>query len=131
MLAMLWLLVSTVLSNNGLMFILQITPNPETPQKVCANCEYQLESSMLLWKRIKFTQSVWTRYQDRIRDSITTDDKPIICDKDLLLNCHLCASGFDYRGLQSHLRSKHGTDHVSGCELCMILLQRTVLLSSW
>lgn len=45
------------------------------------------------------------------------------CDNELLLNCHMCARSFDLHGLQFHLASEYGEDHLNSCRMCKILCE--------
>lgn len=90
--------------------------------KVCSNCEYHIESTLLLQKRVKFAQHIWMKFQDQIQDTQDLEQTPIVCDKDLLLNCHQCGSNFDHIGLKAHINEVHGQDHAADCVFCSILL---------
>lgn len=107
---------------------LTISPSFQMPtkefvsNKVCSNCEYHIESTLLLQKRVKFAQHIWMQFQDQIQDSQQLEQTPIACDKDLLLNCHQCGSNFDHIGLKAHINEIHGQDHAEDCVFCLILL---------
>ena len=49
-------------------------------------------------------------------------------DSELILNCHSCGDNFDYPGLQSHISSVHGRDHVKECEFCSVILKNSSVI---
>lgn len=105
-------------------YFLHLQPSTETraPQKVCATCESQLESTLMLRRRAQFTQSVWSRYQQAWPDNSTTTDYAKI-DEDIVFNCHLCQYGSNFKNLQSHISFSHGEDHAPSCDFCRTVLQ--------
>lgn len=96
---------------------------------ICSTCEYQIEASLLLRNRVQFTQKVWRMCRDRIDTSDLNERKPIICNNDLLLGCHLCGHCGDLGALQLHMATSHGHDHVSSCDLCSVLCRSFVVAS--
>lgn len=100
----------------------------DRPQHICSNCGFIIGKTMLLRKRVQFTETVWARYNmNSNRPESFSEQKPILCDGDLLLNCHMCYQTCDYSNLQSHMALKHGILHVSECDFCAILFNQGVI----
>lgn len=88
---------------------------------MCSSCEFQIEATLLLRKRVQFASNVWRLCQDRLEGASPGDVKPMYCDNELLLNCHLCPTSVDLQALQSHMKIEHGMKHVRECSLCAVL----------
>lgn len=100
---------------------LQLLQDGYIPQKICSSCEDQIESMKVLRERVNFSNPIWTKYLEQIRESPVAERiQPL--HTDVPLNCHLCGQCYSGADLAAHIVSKHGTDHVPHCDFCRVLL---------
>lgn len=105
---------------------LQISLKESTPQDICPICQYEIETAILLQKRIKLTEAVWSEFSGK---QPSPDDHPVSNDPDIILSCHVCGLNCDHDGLQNHIQLEHGDTHLFECKLCCILLGESMWVS--
>ena len=111
--------VNRVKSNR--MYISQIPRNKVAPELVCPTCDFQIESMVVMKRRIQFTEKVWAQLLNSNKEELRMEDvKAISGRNDLLMHCHLCEDTCSMSQMNSHIEREHGRDHMNDCSLCSV-----------
>lgn len=95
---------------------------PDISDQICPECCDKLQAASILRKRIKFTNSIWTTYKNRLRKEGLPLDPFVLEDEAVDLHCHVCSTSFSYDDLLDHIPTVHGVDHLGDCKFCETLL---------